>query len=102
MELRRITKPGGILVVTVHGENTIQKCKEVEFTHWIPESINEASIKDHDITIASGYGWNFKHIFYNMAWLRQEWSKFWEVLDIREQYIDAFHNTVIMRKPKNG
>jgi len=92
LELHRVLKPGGILVVTVLGE---AMSKELTPVPW-----------DEDATGMNCFGfgpqvWRFAHVLHSEWWIRTHWGRAFEILDFRP---DGFgtesgqgHGTVVMK-----
>ena len=92
-ELQRITKPGGYLLLTTHGEKHFQK---------IPEPLRSVAVE-------KGFHYqggrktkglpDFYQTTYHMpAYIRTRWSTYFDILDIRERAIDDHQDIVLCRK----
>ncbi len=92
LELHRVLKPGGILVVTVLGE---AMSRELTTVPW-----------DEDATAMNCFGfgphvWRFALVLHSEWWIRAHWGRAFEILEFRR---DGFgtepgkgHGTVVMR-----
>jgi hypothetical protein len=98
MELRRVLRPGGHLLVTAHTEHTVDYFIEHGRPAWISEDTDLHNIKKHDTYFISGNDWHGKHIFYNKKFLQKDWGRYFEVVEIRPCGIDAFHTTILLKK----
>ena len=101
MELRRITRPGGILLLTVHNED-----------HWLnmPEVLRQV-IEAHDPEFAANetlpegrYVSTFRdddpyrcNTFHSNSYIHKQWGRFFEVLDIIPSF-SGEQSAVILRR----
>ena len=97
-ELRRIAKPGGFLVLTTHGEEHYGKL--------------DADVREIMRTrgfFYGDFGWNYGRSvslpdFYQTAYhshdyIRREWSRFFEIVEIRALGLERHQDTVLLRRP---
>lgn len=96
-ELQRITKPGGVLLLSVHGK--------VARTTYSEELKN--SVKDDSVRFVVGDTGSFKRTalpdFYQdahhtRAYVEKVWSRYFEILRYVEAGINAHHDAVLLRK----
>ncbi len=94
-ELRRITRPGGYLVMTTCGEQIYSQ---------LPSELR-AIVETKGFLYADGhYGQSislpdfYQNTFHAHAYIRREWSKYFEILDIQPQRIQKHQDTVLMRR----
>lgn len=106
MEIRRVLRPGGIAWVTLHTEGTLQDMTP-DWPLWSPvmqhpESGNlvggERSFDGNRLVLrwssARSYSSN---VFYKAAYIRANWSRIFEVVDIRRRH-PGYQDVVILRK----
>ncbi len=97
-ELRRIAKPGGFLVLTTHGEEHYGKL--------------DADVREIMRTrgfFYGDFGWNYGRSvslpdFYQTAYhshdyIRREWSRFFEIVEIRALGLEKHQDVVLLRRP---
>ena len=97
-ELRRIARPGAFLVLTTHGEEHYGKL--------------DADVREIMRTrgfFYGDFGWNYGRSvslpdFYQTAYhshdyIRREWSRFFEIVDIRALGLEKHQDTVLLRRP---
>jgi SAM-dependent methyltransferase len=96
-ELRRITQPGGYLVLSVHGEK-----------HWkaLPDEAR-ARVETQGFHYGD-LGWNYGASinlpdFYQTAYhahdyVRREWGRYFSVIDIQTLRMDQHQDTVLLQK----
>ena len=98
MEMQRILKPGGCAVFTVHDEHSIQWWQEKgERPHWVPADLSLEEILRHEVTVIRAEGWGLTCTVFQSDWIRREWGRYFEVLEIRPRA--EWHQTaVVLRK----
>jgi SAM-dependent methyltransferase len=98
-ELQRITKPGGYLILTTHGEK--------HFHHLNPEQ--QARLKTHGFYYISneqstteGLPAFYQVAFHSGDYIRREWSRYFEVVAIEVDGQDGWQDMVLARKRPDG
>jgi len=96
-ELKRITKPGGYLILTKHGE---------KFYRNLDADIN--AVMDKKGFYYSDFGHNYgasinlpdfyQTAFHSHEYIKREWSKYFNVLDFRVLGMGQHQDTVLLRK----
>ncbi len=97
-ELARIAAPGAIVLLTTHGRN-----------HWSGLSPDIVGLMEEKGFFYGDFGWNYGRSvslpdFYQTAYhstdyIRREWTRWFEVVSIRELGMDRHQDTVLLRKP---
>jgi SAM-dependent methyltransferase len=92
-ELQRITKPGGYLLLTTHGEKHF---------HNVPEGSRQAALAKgfyyHQLGNTEGLP-DFYQVTYHMPeYIRSRWSDYFDILDIQERAVDDHQDIVLCRK----
>ncbi len=99
MELRRVTRPDGHVLVTIHDEHTWDRCAaEPEMfvaRHWPGEITGTLD----DDFVAAGSGPNSLTFWHTDA-VRRRWSAFFEILDIRPQAFESRTQTGVLLRPR--
>jgi len=104
-DLRRVSRPGSTLLVTVHGEhpwrqffdsnpenNTMQRYAAQR------DSNGHLYVRDD---VWTGLFPDFYHtMFHTEAYVRSHWSEFFDVLDYRPRAMLDFQDMVVLRHPK--
>jgi SAM-dependent methyltransferase len=102
MELRRILKPGGVGLFTVHDEHTwrfLEQNDEMRAMFGLEqEDIAKARSADLVIIDAPGLRMEFVNVFQSAARIRQEWGRYFEIVSI-EPYAFYHQSMVVLRKP---
>ena len=96
MELRRITAPDGLVLVTIHDEHTWARCaREPDLyltRHW-PGDFQEPLTDDFRST-GRGPG---SQTFWHSDGVRRRWSQFFEIVDMRPGLVSGTQTGVLMR-----
>ncbi|MDB6092724.1 MAG: hypothetical protein JWM32_286 [Verrucomicrobia bacterium] len=91
-ELRRVLKPGGMLIASLHGER-----------YWSADPGVKAEV------VAKGYAYRtgpvtaglpefYMSAFHSEAYIRAKWSEYFEVLAVKPAYIHGVHDAAILRR----
>lgn len=93
-ELHRITTPGGFVVLTTHGPHHYEA---------LPEAQRQV-LGDHGfLYLQNGYGASinlpdfYETTFHSHAYIRREWSRWFEVVDIQEPVPGEHQDLVLLR-----
>jgi len=98
MELNRVLKKGGLAVFTIHDEHTVQYFREYgRPSGMIPAQIDLSKILQHDFFIILGKTWNQTFTFFKTQWIRKEWGRYFEVVDIKP-LAEVYQTAVVLRK----
>ncbi len=93
-ELRRILRPGGVLIASVHGGG-----------YW---SKADAEVRTEVATRGFAYRTGprtaglpdfYMLAFHSESYIRTKWTRFFEFVALKEKYIHGEHDAVIMRRP---
>jgi SAM-dependent methyltransferase len=93
-ELRRITKPGGLLILTTSGKKNY-----VDLPPDLLRVVEERGF----CYVDGGYGQSislpafYQNTFHRPEYVREHWSRFFEVLDIQETRMQNHQDTVLLR-----
>lgn len=96
-ELRRITKPGAYLIVTTSGEANYRP---------FPKELVDKADRDGFLYVDGSYGQSinlpafYQNTFHKHDYIRREWSRYFEVLDIQTQRVQRHQDTVLLRNTK--
>jgi SAM-dependent methyltransferase len=97
MEFRRVMKRGAVAVFTIHDEDTVRYFQGRRRPRWMPPSLALADIAAHEITVVRGPAWSATYTFFQQAYIRREWSRYFEVVDIKALHA-AYQSAVVLRK----
>lgn len=110
-ELKRLTKPGAMLFLTVHGHRALQRAaSEIRIRDMLtlsPSTVDagQAAMRDdgfyfvplasHLATDAYDYGTTFVA----EQTIKEQWSKHFDVIEVRSGAIHDFQDIVVLRHP---
>ena len=102
MELRRVMRRGGLAVLSAHTEDTVafmdgDKRGEA-LRRWLPAALGPREILAHEVTVVSRRGWQPTLTFYRSDWLRREWGRYFEFMEIRPPPENSKQPAVVLRK----
>lgn len=87
VELRRIVKPGGFVLLTVMDEHTAEHIRGyARRPPWLPEKFDLDDIGRHDQTIVRGPDWSWTFTFFRSSYIRRAWGKFFEVVALEPSF----------------
>ena len=75
-ELQRVTKPGGWLLLTVHGENFIERFPQPIQDKFFAEGI----LYNEDSALTDGLPDFYKNTYHARAYVEREWARYFEIL----------------------
>lgn len=98
MEFRRILKPNGLAIFTIHDENSIQWFHEHpdDVPDWLEGEDLSKGLSD-DATVFGGRDWGHTFTCFRSDWVRQEWSQYFDVVSL-EPRAEMYHTAVVLRK----
>jgi cyclopropane fatty-acyl-phospholipid synthase-like methyltransferase len=98
-ELRRITKPGGLLILSTSGENNYKQ---------LPPKTLATIHKNGYVYIDGEYGQSinlpafYQNAFHSCQYIRNNWSKYFRVLDIQPARMQRHQDAVLLEKAPFG
>ncbi|MBL0141897.1 MAG: class I SAM-dependent methyltransferase [Betaproteobacteria bacterium] len=101
-ELRRVTQPGGILLMTTHGQTAIDFAglDPAQFAS-LRDIVNEAGIfevsKNDQLDGAVEAAEEYVNVFHSGRYIKSHWSRWFEIVAIVPGYIFT-HDLVVMRR----
>jgi len=97
MALRRVMKPGGVLIASVHNEDTLDYYKQYR-PHWFDAALDLDAVKRHEVFVLSEGAWHNTYPFFQSEYLRREWGRYFEVVDVLPCYVDFSQTAVVARR----
>ncbi|MEO7760839.1 MAG: class I SAM-dependent methyltransferase [Casimicrobiaceae bacterium] len=103
-ELERVTAPGGVLLMTTHGQTAL------DYAGLKPDEypVVEQRIAEHGLYVSSGntqidghadHEGEYVNVFHSLQYLRDHWGARFEILAVLPGYIYT-HDLVVMRRRK--
>lgn len=92
-ELRRVTEPGGYLLLTTCGEKYFENVPEAERKAALTAGFHFRRAGD-----TPGLPDFYQTAYHTPSYIRSHWSRYFEVLDIRERALDGHQDIVVCRK----
>ncbi len=95
-ELRRITKPGGYLILTTSGQDN--------YENQPPEVQESMRTKGFYYSDTGAYGQSlslpdfYQNTFHAHHYIQKEWSRFFEVVDIQRLAIEKHQDAILLRR----
>lgn len=96
-ELARITRPGGIVVLTIHDESTLQQFADGQRPLWAPNDLTADMLLQKGLHIECGGEWYETYTFYSAEYIRRLWGSFLDIVEIRSTW-EGYQSAVIMTK----
>lgn len=102
-ELQRILAPGGIAILTVHGDGIWQTLTgNVE----LQEAMSKRGFFFSHINIGvrnfAGYPKFYQTAYHSQAYIRSNWSEYLDVIDYQDSAIDNYQSAVVLGKNREA
>ena len=102
MEFRRILRPGGLALFTVHDEHTWTHLanRQGQRRFVDPDGVEDfAGTLGHEVAfLQAGGDWSRVVSFLRSDWIAREWGQYLEVVSV-EPLSESYQTTVVLRKP---
>jgi len=92
-ELRRILRPGGVLVASIHGGDYSSKADA-----GVRAEVATRGFAYRTGPITAGLPDFYMVAFHSEAYIRTKWTRFFELVRLRERLIHSAHDAVVMRR----
>jgi SAM-dependent methyltransferase len=101
MELRRVLKPGGLLIQTIHSERAWEYYAQNRDKSWIRENLTarvlDVPIMDVDYLFYGDIG--ISQVFWKNEVAIKYWGRYFVVLERRDPPQNSFQDWIICKKP---
>jgi len=98
MEFNRVLKTGGYALFTIMDENSAQVFKTQGEKVWNFRGADLNEALQYDFVAMKGIRWDETFSIYNSAWIRREWGRYFEVIEIRPRAEDNYQSAVVLKK----
>lgn len=101
LELRRVTKPGGLIIQTFHGEDAWRFYFQNQKLDWVRQNHSPEMLKQESMNVPYFYYGDLSvgQIFWKTEVAREYWSRYLKVLEIRDPPPKfSFQNWIICKK----
>jgi len=102
-ELRRILKPGGILITTVHGPTTCAALpplvqKEVENRGFLYLDQTQPDWPSYPGATTDGLPEFYRLTYHTFDYVWKKWSNVFEILEVKDRGLNFMQDAVVCRK----
>ena len=96
LELQRLLRPDGCLILTVHNESTWQWFREHGMPHWMPTELQQLPEMPGECVEIRGSRWECCYTFFHSNYLRRIWGQYFEIKDI-VPCAEGYQTAVVMK-----
>lgn len=82
LELRRVLRPDGCLVLTIHDENTWASFCKNGMPHWMPAELRDVAEMPGELVDIRGSSWEYCYTFFHSEYVRRIWGQYFQVAEI--------------------
>lgn len=102
LELKRVLKPGGLLIQTVHAENAWDFYYKHRAEAWVQNALPRQLIETKNMDVDFFYYGDIgvSQVFWKREIVRSFWGRYLEIIDICDPPEGSFQDWVICRKRK--
>lgn len=96
LELHRLLRPDGCLILTVHDENTWKWFREHGMPQWMPAKLKLLPEMPGECVEIRGSRWEFCYTFFHSDYLRRVWGQYFEIKEI-VPCAESYQTAVVMK-----
>lgn len=96
LELGRVLRRDGLLVLTIHDENTWTYFRQHGPPGWLPAPLQGLAEMPGECLEIRGSQWDHTYTFFHSDYIRRVWGQFFDIAEIRP-LADGYQAAVIMR-----
>jgi ubiquinone/menaquinone biosynthesis C-methylase UbiE/tetratricopeptide (TPR) repeat protein len=82
LELRRVLRPDGCLVLTIHDENTWASFRKNGMPQWMPAELRQLAEMPGELVDIRGSSWEYCYTFFHSDYVRRIWGQYFRVAEI--------------------
>jgi tetratricopeptide (TPR) repeat protein len=97
LELHRVLKSDGCLVLTIHDENTWAWFRKNGMPHWMPAELRNHENLPGEIVDIRGSSWEFCYTFFHSDYIRRVWGQYFHVAEIIPG-AESYQTAVVLKK----
>ena len=97
LELRRVLRPDGCLILTVHNESTWEYFRTKHMAAWMPAEFRDVPEMPGECIEIRGSRWEHCYTFFHSEYLRRVWGQFFHVADI-VPCAEGYQTAVVLKK----
>jgi len=106
MEFRRILKPGGYALFSIHDDNTHECLRKneqlrrlwLEHGWWVDQDFSQGLLNDVEVA-GLGKSWWQVTTFFKQDWVRREWGQYLDFVSF-ELGLESYQTVVVLKKPQ--
>lgn len=104
LELRRVLRPGGLLIQTIHTETAWNYYRSHKNEAWVRERISPIIYESRDMNVDFFYYGDISvsQVFWKKETARKYWGRYFDVLDIKDPPQYSFQDWMICTKPDDS
>jgi len=96
LELGRVLRPDGLLVLTIHDENTWAYFRQHGPPGWMPAALRGLPEMPGECVEIRGSQWDHTYTFFHSDYIRRVWGRFFEVAEIRP-LAEGYQSAAVLR-----
>jgi ubiquinone/menaquinone biosynthesis C-methylase UbiE len=82
LELRRVLRPDGCLVMTIHNETAWAAFRNNGMPRWMPAELSNLAKMPGELVEIRGSSWENCHTFFHSDYVRRIWGQYFSVAEI--------------------
>ena len=97
LELERVLRPDGCLILTIHDESTWAWFRERGMPAWMPPELKAVQEMPGECVEIRGSRWDQCYTFFHSDYIRRVWGQFFDVKEIVPR-ADYYQSAVVLKK----
>lgn len=98
LELARILKPGGYLLVSIHDQSSIDFFEErSRLPFWMPQGTDLCEIRGQERVVFGSGGWSKVFTVFRSDWFLKECEQFYSIVEVKPRF-ERSQTGVLLRK----